>query len=905
MKEQHPNTASQTLPVIWTSITTDWQLQITGARDVDARLLFDCTQESMISRTPGELAVGTDARNREQAMIITEGLCRARELRRRVCIQYVSYLPTQEAVHVMAYAFPAGDHSICMEACEIDKEDLQRIITANTIPTTVQTESSNPKLSLPYIVKDHLPIGLELYDRDGLLIDINQTEIDIMGITDRNSLLGLNLFDNPNLSDEIKKKLHAGEDINFSVEYDFGKGNGYFKSSHEGISNFDTSISVIRNKSGEISAYLLISQDYSILSNKYENMYNQMLTILNSLPVGVELYDSEGKVEFLNDTDANLFGIFDLEEVFRKKPSIYDNPNVPDKVKNAVRDKVPVSLRFPYNFKTITKTDYYSTNKIADDCWVECNGTPIIDKKGRVTSYTFVMEDVTDKKRAEEELKESTRKTELILNNTNSGLAYITPDYIVQWENITTCSRSFSYEAYKQGEPCYRSAHGLQSPCEDCVMQRAMQSGQVEQKKFHLQGNRIVEVFATPVSNDNGKLEGIVIRVDDITDRERMIKELWQAKARAEQSDKLKSAFLANMSHEIRTPLNAIVGFSNLLLEAEEQEEKDEYTQIISNNNDLLLKLINDILDLSKIEAGSVDLKYEEFDFADYFNRLSVSMKQRMIRPEVQLKVISPYEVCRVNLDKNRIAQILTNYVINAIKYTAVGYIAMGYEVIETGIRIYVKDTGIGIPDEKKEKIFHRFEKLDEFAQGTGLGLSICKAIAETMGGEVGFNSVYGKGSTFWAEFPCNTEITQDTPTGLPTETCYGNAVNPAPGNKNQSERKTILVAEDISSNFLLVSALLRKNYNLLHATTGLEAVEMARTGHPDLVLMDMKMPVMNGLTATTEIRKFDTHLPIVALTAHAFDSDRKAALAAGCNEYLVKPLNRTQLFDILNKFWN
>ena len=248
-------------------------------------------------------------------------------------------------------------------------------------------------------------------------------------------------------------------------------------------------------------------------------------------------------------------------------------------------------------------------------------------------------------------------------------------------------------------------------------------------------------MLATPVFNESEEIDGIVIRVDDITDRERMIEELRQAKLLAEQSDKLKSAFLANMSHEIRTPLNAIVGFSDLLMNSEEQGDKEEYMQIINTNNELLLKLINDILDLSKLESGSVELKYEEFDLAEYFDSMASSMKQRVTNPKVQLVAVNPYSVCRVRLDKNRVAQVVTNYVTNAIKYTPQGTIEMGYEVVDAGIRLYVRDTGIGIPEEKKRKVFHRFEKLDEFAQGTGLGLSICKAITESMGGSVGFES--------------------------------------------------------------------------------------------------------------------------------------------------------------------
>ena len=504
-----------------------------------------------------------------------------------------------------------------------------------------------------------------------------------------------------------------------------------------------------------------------------------------------------------------------------------------------------------------------------------------------------------------EDLNHLVLQNEMVLNNTNSGLAYITTNYIVQWENISVCSASLSHEVYKKGELCYRSAHGRNIPCEDCVMRRAFQSQQMEQTKFTFDNGNIVEIFATPVFREDLTMDGIVIRVDDVTERERMIKELQSAKALAEQSDKLKSAFLANMSHEIRTPLNAIVGFSGLLADTISAEEKEEYLKIININNELLLKLISDILDLSKIEAGTVELKYEEFDFSGYFDDMAASMKQRINRPDVCLVANNPYPGCMVKLDKNRIAQIMTNYVTNAIKYTPAGIIEMGYELTDEGIRVYVKDSGIGIQDEKKDKVFHRFEKLDEFAQGTGLGLSICKAIAESMGGNVGFESQYGKGSHFWAVLPCRPELKNVKTRGdkKVQRKEIDRVVTTRTTVLAEADRKVILVAEDISSNFLLVSALLRKYFDLVNARNGSEAVEAVRNRHFDLVLMDMKMPVMDGLTATAEIRKFNTDLPIIALTAHAFDTDQQAALEAGCNEYLVKPIDKAKLIDVLKRY--
>ncbi|MDD2961157.1 MAG: PAS domain-containing sensor histidine kinase [Muribaculaceae bacterium] len=240
---------------------------------------------------------------------------------------------------------------------------------------------------------------------------------------------------------------------------------------------------------------------------------------------------------------------------------------------------------------------------------------------------------------------------------------------------------------------------------------------------------------------------------------------LESEKIKAEQADRLKSAFLANMSHEIRTPLNAIVGFSDLLQSTDDPEERSEYMSIINHNSDQLLHLINDILDLSKIESGAIELSPQEFDLTVVLKDLVATADQNNKKKDM-LKIFSesPYLKCNVNLDRKRLVQVWTNFTTNAIKYTPSGSIIIGYEYVNKGIKIFVSDTGIGIPADKHSRIFHRFEKLDDFAQGSGLGLSICKAIVDASNGKIGFKSVKNQGSTFWAWFPGQADITFDNP---------------------------------------------------------------------------------------------------------------------------------------------
>lgn len=368
-----------------------------------------------------------------------------------------------------------------------------------------------------------------------------------------------------------------------------------------------------------------------------------------------------------------------------------------------------------------------------------------------------------------------------------------------------------------------------------------------------------------------------------ITDRKRMEQELRSARDRAEESNRLKSAFLANMSHEIRTPLNAIVGFSEILASTEEQHERQEYVSIIENNNSLLLQLISDILDLSKIEAGTL-----EFVDTDFELNALMREKENVIR----LKLASDVELifepglpsCPVRTEKNRLSQLLINLLTNASKFTQKGSIRFGYELRGNELYFYVTDTGCGIPSEKADQVFDRFVKLNNFKQGTGLGLSICRTIVEHLGGRIGVESEVGKGSTFWFTLPY---VAGKIPETTVPDFCPITV---------EKDKLTILIAEDNESNYRLFESILRHEYRLLHAWNGKEAVDMFKDSQPHIVLMDINMPVMDGYEATREIRKISADIPVIAVTAFAFASDEQRALENGFSGYMPKPINANQL---------
>lgn len=395
--------------------------------------------------------------------------------------------------------------------------------------------------------------------------------------------------------------------------------------------------------------------------------------------------------------------------------------------------------------------------------------------------------------------------------------------------------------------------------------------------------------------------EKVLLTVRDITRLKKVQEELEAARRVAEVAGEQKTAFLANMSHEIRTPLNAIVGFAGLLANASESE-RNSYVEIIKGNTNMLLQLVNDILDMSKIEAGTLEFIYSDTDVNQIMRELEGIFRLRLEEADSSVRIVFEpcLPVCFIHTEKNQVSQVLSNFLSNAFKYTKEGSITLGYKVREDDIYFYVQDTGAGIPAGKVDKVFERFMKLDAKKQGTGLGLSISRTIIKKLGGEIGVFSEYGKGSTFWFTLPVKPfdflplqQRTEDV-----SETVEFNETEYDAG----AVRRTILIAEDMDDNYLLYKIYLEKHYDLIRATNGEEAVSKYLECNPDIILMDIGMPVVDGYQATDAIRQLSSDIPIVAVTAFAYDEDRRKVMSRGFNGYLSKPLNKDELLKMLHK---
>ena len=362
---------------------------------------------------------------------------------------------------------------------------------------------------------------------------------------------------------------------------------------------------------------------------------------------------------------------------------------------------------------------------------------------------------------------------------------------------------------------------------------------------------------------------------------------------KAERSNQLKSAFLANMSHEIRTPLNAILGFSRIIAETENAEERLQYYDIVEKNNMRLQELINEILDLSKIESGMMEFNYAPVSLYTLCEDVKNTYSFRC-QPGVELVFEESDPSLVISTDRNRLFQVFSNLIGNATKFTAKGSISFGYKLTEKEIVFHIADTGSGISDDKIDKIFDRFIMANNQVQGTGLGLSISKIIVEKLGGKIAVQSKMETGTTFTFTLPyisANGDMKWEEK--LPPASVKDNS-------RTSHQEMTILVAEDYQSNYDLIEAMIGKIYKLVHAHDGMEAIIFYEQYKPDLILMDIKMPNINGLDATRAIREMSADVPVIAVSAYAYEKDKIAAIESGCNDFLTKPVS-ADLLKILN----
>jgi len=630
--------------------------------------------------------------------------------------------------------------------------------------------------------------------------------------------------------------------------------------------------------------------------------------LFESSPEIVVLTDNEGKLLRVNHEFEMLFKYNEQEAIGR----YIDELIVPPELTKEARS---ISTKVARGEKIRLETVRH--DKFGNRFHVSLLGTPVEIEGGQVGVYG-IYRDITPQKKSQLALVESEEKLRNIL--------YSSPDPITVVDlrgNITEANlaavKILGYNSVE--EIIGTNALAMVAPGEKnrgiLSLKHVLRKGSIQNEEFELNLKNkkkiYVELSASIIKDANERPQGIVAITKDITERKEYEHNLKIAKEKAEQSDKLKSAFLANMSHEIRTPMNAILGFSELLKnEKIQNEERDEYIKIINNKGNELLLIINDIIDISKIEAGDIKIFRQEFEvnpfLRDMYNTFNEE-KNLMSKEQVQLRLSIPEGKNPViNSDQTRIQQILSNLLNNALKFTEEGFIELGYRMMPNKtIEFYVQDSGIGIPKDKHAVIFDRFRQADESVSsihgGTGLGLAISKNLVNLLGGEICLESEESQGSEFQFILAYSGSVIKET-------TDKGqDKQKPKPKKQLKTidlKNKRILVVEDDSANYLFIESFLKRTRaEITWAKDGVQAIDLYKdSNHFDMILMDIRMPRMNGIEAIKIIRKKDKQLPIIALTAYAFANDREKALQAGCNGYLAKPVKVEELQETLIRYF-
>ncbi|WP_291097336.1 MULTISPECIES: PAS domain S-box protein [unclassified Flavobacterium] len=620
--------------------------------------------------------------------------------------------------------------------------------------------------------------------------------------------------------------------------------------------------------------------------------------LVENSPNAIVIY-VDGKIVFANNECVHLMVAKNKEQLIGKPVLQFVHPENRSNVIQILKEIKVDGKPLPTSEEKFIRLDGTTVD-------VEIKAIPTVYK--HKTAVQLIIQDITERNRTEVKLRQLSQAVEqspatTVITDTEGNIQYVNPKF------VETTGYSFD-EIIGKNQRIQSSGHTSAEEYKklwDTIKAGNAWYGEFYNKKKN--GDLYWESESiSPIFNTKGEITHFVGIKEDITKRKQIEQELINAKEQAEESDRLKSAFLANMSHEIRTPMNGILGFAELLKEPDlTGEEQKEYIKIIEKSGVRMLNIINDIIDISKIESKQMEVSISDTNVNEQIEYIFNFFKPETTNKGIQLvfKNGLPAKEAIIKTDTEKIYAILTNLVKNAIKFTDKGTIEFGYTLKAdrkpAALEFYVKDTGVGIPKDRQQAIFDRFIQADisdkRAFQGAGLGLSISKAYVEMLGGKIWVESEEGKGSTFYFTIPYNVEPKK--------ETVFKNTASKEEEENQIKNLKILIVEDDTISNLLISKAVKIFSKEILKATTGVEAVEACRNNPDiDLVLMDINMPIMDGYEATKQIRQFNKDVIIIAQTAFGMTSDREKAIAAGCNDYISKPINIAVLGDLIQKYF-
>ncbi len=633
------------------------------------------------------------------------------------------------------------------------------------------------------------------------------------------------------------------------------------------------------------------------MKNLELNIFKQ---IVEQSPNSIVITNKDGNIEYVNKVFLKTTG-YSYDEVINQNPRILNAGTQPKAFYSKMWETISNGKTWQGKFHNKKKNGELYLEKVKI--------SPITNKNGEITHYVGIKDDITKQEENEERLNSFLNTVPDIICYKNGQGRWLLAN---KADLELFCLTEVDYfgktdaELAHYTDSIYKESFLACMTTDEKAWKKKTISHEIETIPMLNGTEKVYDVFKIPSFYPNGERKGLAVIGRDITELKEKEKSLIKLKQKAEESNQLKTEFLHNMSHEIRTPLNGILGFSELLKEENiGKEEQKQYIDVIQNSGKQLLHIIDDILEIARLETRQVSVIEKEVNLNNLLREqfLIFDIKAKEKKLPLYFKKSLADKGSIILTDKTKLSKIVSNLLENAMKFTSTGFIELGYSLVNNILDIYVKDTGVGIKPENQEIIFERFSQeekaLSRNVGGLGLGLSIVKENAELLGGKVSVQSEKEKGSTFHIFIPYK-PAKKDS--AYLTE-------NDEPPEKKQKVY-TILIVEDEEVNIFYIETLLKFykeiSYKVLQAHNGREAVEICKnTSDIDIVLMDLKMPVMNGFEATERIREFRSNLPIIAQTAYSTSKDKNKALASGCNEFISKPIKKEDLKKLIYKHLN
>jgi PAS domain S-box-containing protein len=812
-----------------------------------------------------------------------------------------------------------------LQVQELERLEHQRQLSENELKNTTKRLK---------IIFDAAPDAILIIDSNGICIEVNKIVEKILGY-DKSKIIGANFFDISLLPQSQSERIRNG--IQKSLK---GRRFGPIEISYQSITNelMYSELSTFPIRFDSRALILVVVKDVTQQKKSarlIQENEQQLLLHINQTPLGIVEWDLNFNVKRWNPAAERIFG-YSKKEALGKHVKFILPPATYKKIKS-VWERILISNSGIRNINE-------NINKSGETILCEWFNTPLINKDNKIVAVASWVQDITERIRTERIKKVLYNisnavnttdnlyklvgfiQTELsnIIDTTNFYIAlynenndtFTLPFFIDEKDKFTEIPAGKTLTKYvvKTKKTILANAR---------LMNELEQQGEIEavgadskiwlgvplKMEGKVTGVLAVQSYTNEKAFNSSDVQMIEFVSDQISisiNRKKTEEELVNALKKAEESDKLKTAFLQNMSHEIRTPMSGILGFTALLKKSDKISNKQlEYLQIIEKSGERMLNTINDLMNISKVEAGQMNVENSEINVNELIDYIYT-----FFYPEAQQKGLEIS--CEKNLsnsdsaiisDKEKLYAILTNLVKNAIKYTEKGSVKFGYVAKGNYLEFFVKDSGIGISKHEQKTVFDRFvqvhHNLSSRYEGTGLGLSITKAYVEMLGGEIRVESKSGEGSEFYFNIP----IKKGKEVAINTE--------PKPEGKTQKadekQQLKILIAEDDETIRKYLSIVIRKiSTEILFAKNGLETVKISKSNPDiDLILMDIKMPKMDGYEATKKIREFNKDVVIIAQTAFSFESEQKKVAAAGCNDYISKPINRNVLIKIIGKYFN